>query len=135
MVMKINHIGIVVKNIDEVVAFLKGAFGAEETSRHEYPELNHISALVQIGDSCLEIMEPSSPDGIISKFLETKGGGLHHISLLCKDVETLSKKLETQGLQVIGRTSEGPFKLAFLHPKTSKGILFELSERPSLSFK
>jgi methylmalonyl-CoA epimerase len=132
MIVTINHLGIAVKNIDEVVAFLKEAFAAQEISRQEYSELDHRSALVQIGEGCFEIMEPIASHGVIAKFLKNKGGGLHHISLLCKDVETLSKRLETQGIEVIGKTSEGPFKIAFLNPRTSKGILFELSEKPSI---
>ena len=129
MIKGINHLGIVVKNIDEVVSFLKDAFGAEEISRAEFPDLKQISATVRIGDGYLELMEPTGPDGPVGKFLESKGGGLHHISLLCEDVVVTSEKLESQGLKIIGKMFDGPEKACFLHPKTSKGILFELAEK------
>jgi methylmalonyl-CoA epimerase len=128
MIKGINHIGIVIRNIDEVVAFLKEAFGGEEISRIEYPELKQVSALVRIGNSFFELMEPTSSDGVVGKFLETKGGGLHHISLLCDDVIKFCEKLEANGLQIISKLFEGGSKAAFLHPKNTKGILFELAE-------
>jgi len=82
MIKGINHVGVVVRNIDEVVGFLGETFGAEEITRVEFPELRQISAIVRIGDGCFELMEPTAPDGAVGKFLETKGGGLHHVSLL-----------------------------------------------------
>jgi len=125
-------LGIVVKDIEEVVAFLGETFGAEELPRVKFPELKQIPPIVRMGHGCLELMEPTAPDGAVGKFLETKGGGLHHISLLCDDVVAMCEKLEAQGLQVIGKMFEGPVKVAFVHPKSAKGILFELAERSSL---
>lgn len=133
MIKGINHVGIVVKNIDEVVTFLAETFGAKEISRTEYTELKQISVLVQIGNGFFELMEPTAPDGVVGKFLETKGGGLHHISLLCDDVADFCEKFEAKGLQVIAKMSEGLLKVAFLHPKSTKGILFELAEKSSHS--
>ena len=132
MIKGINHLGIVVKSINEVTAFLGKAFGAEEISRIESSELKQISAIVRIGNGCFELMEPTAPDGVVGKFLASKGGGLHHVSLLCDDVVAASKKLEAQGLQVIGKMFDGPVKAAFVHPKSAKGILFELAEKSSL---
>jgi methylmalonyl-CoA/ethylmalonyl-CoA epimerase len=130
MVKGINHLGIVVKSIDQVVDVLRDTFGAEEVKRIEFPKLKQISAIVRVGDSFLELMEPTSSDGVAGKFLKAKGGGLHHVSLLCEDVERLSEKLEAKGLQVIGKMFDGPTKVAFLHPKSTQGILFELAEGP-----
>jgi methylmalonyl-CoA epimerase len=132
MIKGINHLGIAVKNLDDVTAFLKEAFGAEEVSRVEFPDLKQISATVRIGDGCLELMEPTAPDGPVGKFLESKGGGLHHVSLLCDDLNATCETLEKQGLQIIGKMFEGPARAAFIHPKNSKGILFELTDMPSL---
>ena len=133
MIRGINHVGIVVRNIDEVVTFLTETFMAKAISRTEFTELKQISALVQIGGSFFELMEPTAADGVVGKFLETKGGGLHHISLLCDDVTDFCEKFEAKGFQVIAKMCEGPFKVAFLHPKNTKGILFELTEKPSYS--
>lgn len=132
MIKGINHVGIVVKNIDEVVSFLKESFDAEEIARMEIPPMKQISALVRIGDGCFELMEPTGPEGTAGKFLDQKGGGLHHISLLCDDLETECDKLESKGAQVMGKFMEGPIRVAFLHPKSGKGILYELTDRSSL---
>jgi methylmalonyl-CoA/ethylmalonyl-CoA epimerase len=132
MIKGINHLGIVVRSVDDVVGFLKGAFGAELLDRIEFPELQQISAVVKIGDGCFEIMEPTGPDGAVGKFLETKGGGLHHISLLCDDVDEECDRFEEKGLKVVARMFEKPRRVGFIHPKSAKGILFELAERSSL---
>ncbi len=131
MIKGINHVGIVVKNIDEVLAFLHEAFGAEEIQRVEVPMMKQVSSIVRIGDDCFELMEPTGPDGPAGSFLEAKGGGLHHISLLCEDVAALCEKLESQGLTIISKVLEGPFRVAFLHPKSGKGVLYELTDTPS----
>ncbi len=128
MIKGINHLGIVVEDIDDVVAFLVDAFGAKEVTRIDFPKLKQSSAIVRIGGSFFELMQPTAPDGVVGKFLKNRGGGLHHISLLCDDVAALSEKLEAKGLEVVGKVLEGPTKVAFLHPKTTKGILFELAE-------
>jgi len=131
MVKGINHLGIVVESIDKVVDFLQDTFGAEEVKRIEFPKLKQISAIIRMGNSYLELMEPTAPDGVAGRFLQTRGGGLHHVSLLCDDVEALSEKLESKGLEVVGKMFDGPTKVAFLHPKSTRGILFELAEGPS----
>ena len=129
MVKGISHIGIVVKSIDEVLSFLKDSFGAEEIRRTEYPEIKQISCIVKIGDGHFELIEPTDSEGVAGKFLETKGGGLHHISLLCEDAVEMCEGLEKKGVKIIGKMSEGPYRGGFTHPKSSKGILFELKER------
>jgi methylmalonyl-CoA/ethylmalonyl-CoA epimerase len=129
MIRGIKHIGIAVRDNEETLSFLRQTFGAEEITRTIFPELQQISSSVRVGEGCFELMEPISPDGAIGKFIESKGGGLHHISLLCDDVEAECDRLESQGLKVIGKMFDRPPKVAFLHPKSSKGILFELSER------
>jgi methylmalonyl-CoA/ethylmalonyl-CoA epimerase len=128
MVKGINHLGIVVESIDRTIEFLRDTFGAEEVKRMEFPKLKQISSIVRVGSSFLELMEPTAPDGVAGKFLQKNGGGLHHVSLLCENVEALSAKLEARGLEVIGKMFEGPTKVAFMHPKSTRGILFELAE-------
>ncbi len=132
MIKGINHLGIVVESIDEVVDFLKESFGAKELRRVPLPKLQQISAIIQVGKGCFELMEPTGPDGTAGKFLEKKGGGLHHISLLCDDVAEECNALEEKGLKIIGKMFDQPSKLAFIHPKSAKGILFELAEKSSI---
>ena len=132
MIDGINHLGIVVDNIDETLSFLVEAFGAEEIYRIEVPQMKQISAVVRIGQGCFELMEPTDPSGPAGQFLKAKGGGLHHVSLLCEDVESLCEEFEAKGLEVIGKVLDGPLKVAFLHPKSAKGILYEFTDRSSL---
>jgi len=131
MIKGINHMGIVVKQIDDTLAFLEDAFGAEEVERIEFPQLKQTSSIVSIGDGTFELMEATAADGTAGRFLASKGGGLHHISLLCDDVEALCSELEAKGYTIIGKMFDSSPKLAFLHPKSGKGILYELAEASS----
>lgn len=129
MVKGIHHIGIIVTKIDDVLPFLKDAFGAEEKDRTAIPEAKQISSLVQIGKGYLELIEPTDPNGVAGKFLRTKGGGLHHISLECEDANTLCDDLEQTGLKILRKEYDGKCKGGFIHPKSSIGVLFELTEK------
>ena len=133
MIKGINHLGIVVEDIGEMVSFLKESFAAEEIKRLDVPQMQQISSLVKIGDDCLELMEPTAPEGPAGRFLKAKGGGLHHISLLCEDLDATCARLETNGLQIIGKVFDGEYRAAFIHPKSGKGILYELTDQPSLN--
>ena len=128
MVKGIHHIGIVVTRIDDVLPFLQEAFGAEEERRIEIPMAKQISSLVRIGESFLELIEPTDPSGTAGKFLRSKGGGLHHISLNCDDAKAECDTLEQSGLKILRKESNGKLKGGFIHPKSSIGILFELTE-------
>jgi methylmalonyl-CoA epimerase len=128
MIKGINHVGFVVKSIDSVLEFLKRAYNAKEIGRHEFPELGQVSCLVQIGDGKFELMEPLGDVGVVPKFLKTNGEGFHHISLVSDNLEKDCEKLESQGVKIIGKSYEGPFKVAFTHPKSSKGIIYEIAE-------
>lgn len=129
MIKGIDHIGIAVESIDDTVAFLKDTFGAKETSRTDYPALQQISAKVNLnGDTEFELMEPTGPDGAIGKFVKKTKGGLHHISIRCDDIESFVLELENKGIKVVGKMFDRPVKVAFIHPKSSKGLLIELKE-------
>ncbi len=94
--------------------------------------MQQISSLVRIGNDCLELMEPTTPEGPSGRFLESKGGGLHHISLLCDDLEKTCARLETKGVQIMSKVFNDDFRVAFIHPKNGKGILYELTDQSSL---
>ncbi len=127
MIKGVHHIGFVVKSIDETLTFLKNAYGAEEVERHSFPKLGQVSSLVKIGKDHFELMEPLGV-GVVAKFLEEKGEGFHHISLLSDNLQEDCEHLEKQGVTIAGKSLEGPFKVAFTHPKTSKGIIYEIAE-------
>jgi len=93
--------------------------------------MKQISALIKVGDSCFELMEPTGRDGPAGSFIETKGAGVHHISLLCDDVGRYARN-SSQWLRILGKVLEGPSEWAFLHPKSANGVLYELTDRSSL---
>ena len=128
MIKGINHIGVVVKNIDETVEFFKEAFGAEEVERISFPEVGQVSCLLKIGRDYFELMEPLGTGGVVAKYLAEKGEGLHHISLLSDNLEEDCEHLEKQGVRIVGKASEGSLEVAFTHPKTTGGILYEVAE-------
>lgn len=130
MIKGIDHVGIAVENIDDMVSFFKDIFGAKETSRTDYPNLQQISAKVNInGETEFELMQPTGPDGAIGKFMEkSPKGGMHHISIRCDNIKTFVDELEKKGIIVVGKSFDSPVKVAFIHPKSAKGLLIELKE-------
>ena len=131
MIKKFDHIGLAVKNTDETVALLSSLFGFEVAESRTEPEAGFKSTHVSKGDVTLELLEPVGPQGMIQKFIEKRGGGLHHISIQTADLEGEIKRLKALGVQF---TSEEPAeiegsKLIFIHPRSTNGLLIELIER------
>ena len=127
MIQKINHVGIAVKNVDEAVKFFEENFGAELINKVELEFMQQISALVQIGESQFELMEGMGEDSVISKYIEKKGEGIHHISLFVDNIDKACDELEAKGLRIINKIPA--MKMAFVHPKSVFGILVELAEK------
>lgn len=128
MVTGFNHIGVVVKSIDETLERIASAFGAREIIRVPLPAAGQTSALVQIGDQQLEMMEPLGEKGTVPKFLAEHGEGLHHISLKTNDFDADVMRFEEQGYKVFGRGSLNGHNVAFIHPGTANGILYEIAD-------
>ena len=127
MIQKINHVGIAVKSVDEAVKFFEDNFGAELINKVELEFMQQISALVQIGESQFELMEGMGEDSVISKYIEKKGEGIHHISLFVDNIDKACDELEEKGLRIINKIPA--MKMAFVHPKSVFGILVELAEK------
>jgi len=124
MITGINHIGLVVENIDESLKLLSALFGAKEIGRKAFPEMGQTSCLISIGDFRYELMEPIGSEGVVPKFLAKKGEGFHHISLLSNNLDSDCECLEKKGVMIIGRSG----KTAFTHPRTTGGIVYEIVE-------
>jgi methylmalonyl-CoA epimerase len=132
-VQKIAHVGLAVRSIEEMLKLLESCFGAKLLTKMEIPFMNQVSAMVSLGEkSMLELMEPMG-EGPISKFLEEKGEGLHHISLKVDSVAGLVKDLEAKGLRVVGKLPPENPTFAFVHPKSTHGVLIELTEKEEVS--
>ncbi len=132
MIKKIDHIAIVVHNIEEALQVYEGTLGLELAEVEEVPEQAVRIAFLPVGESELELVEPLSTDSGVAKFLEKRGEGLHHICLEVDDIEAALQDLAAQGIRLIDkqprRGAHG--RVAFLHPKSAHGVLIELIEKP-----
>ena len=127
--MKINHLGIATKDISEALKFWGDALGLENVHTEIVEDQKVRVAMLPIGESRIELLEPTSEDSPISKFLEKRGGGIHHIAVEVDDIEASLAKLKLQGMRLIDETprigAEGCL-VAFVHPAASGGVLLEL---------
>lgn len=130
MIKEVLHIGFAVKSIDETMAVLSRAFGAVEIGRREIPAIGQTSALVSIGDTKYELMEPLGEEGVVPKFIAKYGEGFHHISFLTDNIDEECENMQKNGVKVLNKTvGDGKTKF-FTHPKTTGGVIYEISELP-----
>lgn len=127
--MKINHLGIATKGIDEALKFWEDALGLENVHTETVEDQKVRVAMLPIGESRVELLEPTSEDSPISKFLEKRGGGIHHIAVETDDIEAALAKLKQSGARLIDEKprigAEGCL-VAFVHPSSTGGVLLEL---------
>jgi len=129
MIMNIDHIGIAVKNIDEAVKFFEETYGAELLWKKIFEGQKLESAFIKLGESQFELSMSTDQDGVIAKFIDQKGEGMHHISLRVDDIKSTIKRLEGMGMKLMGEASTDEFSVVFVHPKDNFGILIEIIER------
>ena len=131
---KIDHIGIAVESIENSLRFYKDLLGLEYIGSEEVAEQKVRIAFLKIGESKIELVEPTSDDSPIAKFLEKRGSGIHHIAIRVDNIEAaLARHLEA-GARLIDekpRIGAHNMRIAFIHPKSSDGVLFELCEDPT----
>jgi methylmalonyl-CoA/ethylmalonyl-CoA epimerase len=127
--MKINHLGIATKGIDEALKFWQDALGLENVHTEVVEDQKVRVAMLPLGESRIELLEPTSDDSPISKFLEKRGGGIHHIAVEVDDITTALRKLKDKGMRLIDESprigAEGCLA-AFVHPSSTGGVLLEL---------
>ncbi|MEO7092038.1 MAG: methylmalonyl-CoA epimerase [Polyangiales bacterium] len=129
-IVKIDHVAIAVNDIDEALAKYKAAFGLVEKERETVSSQKTEAALLPIGDSSIELIQPRGNDGL-AKFLEKKGPGLHHIAVEVEGIEDALETLKALGIPLIDETPRKGargHKVAFVHPKATGGVLIELVE-------
>lgn len=127
----VNHIGIAVKSIEEHRAFYEQVLGAEFDGIEEVAEQKVRVGFFRVGDVKLELLEPTSEESTVAKFIEKKGEGMHHIAYEVQDIEARLAELKANGVRLIDETPRmgaHNMRIAFLHPKSSAGILTELCE-------
>jgi len=131
MLKKIDHIGIAVPNLDEIKDTLSKAFDLLPEFEEEVTDQKVKVAGYHVGESTIEYLQPVSPDSPIAKFLDKKGTGIHHIAYRVDNLKNTLKRLQDKGFQIIDELprngAEGK-KIAFIHPKSTNGILIELCQ-------
>ncbi|MFW9813736.1 MAG: methylmalonyl-CoA epimerase [Candidatus Thorarchaeota archaeon] len=130
---KIDHIGIAVDSIDNWIAYYRDVLGLEFKGIEEVAEQKVRIAFFKIGESKIELLEPTSDHSPIAKFLENRGGGIHHIAVLVDDIEAALEKHHDAGARLIDiepRIGAHNMRIAFIHPKASGGVLMELCQEP-----
>lgn len=131
MLTKINHIGVAVNSIDEALPFYRDALGMKFFGTEEVPSQLVKVAFLGIGESKIELLEPTSPESPVAKFLEKNGPGVHHLAYGVDDIEAAIAELTDKGTRMIDAAPRGGAhgaRIAFLHPKSSGGVLTELCE-------
>ncbi len=127
----IEHIGIAVKNLEESIKYYEDILGLECYGVEEVKEQKVRTAFFQVGQVKIELLESTDPEGPIGKFVEKRGQGVHHLAFATEDLENTLQELEGKGIQLIDKQprkgAEG-LDIAFLHPKSTGGVLTELCE-------
>ena len=128
---KISHIGIAVESIEQWIGFYRDILGLEFKGSEEVAEQKVRVAFLSIGESNIELLEPTSEDSPIAKFIEKRGGGIHHIAIQVDDIESALIRHQKAGARLIDeqpRLGAHNMKIAFVHPKSSGGVLIELCQ-------
>ena len=131
-ILKIDHLGIAVKSIDAGKNFWTDVLGLEFEGTETVVEQKVTTAFFPVGESEVELLESTAPDGPIARYLEKKGEGIQHVAFRVKNLEAALNELKEKGIRLIDekpRMGAGGARIAFLHPKSTNGVLVELCER------
>ncbi len=130
---RIDHIGIAVPNLEEAVTLYQKLLGKKPEHYEEVAEQKARTAFFAVDDTNLELLESTSPDGPIGKFIEKNGrGGIHHLCIQVENIEQVLEEYKKSGIQLIDekpRIGARGKKIAFVHPKSTGGVLIELAEK------
>jgi methylmalonyl-CoA/ethylmalonyl-CoA epimerase len=128
----VDHIGIAVKSIEDAKKFWEGTLGIVCTGVEEVEEQKVKTAFFPLKDTEVELLEGTSPDSTVSRFIEKRGEGIHHLAIRVANLERALAELKEKGIRLIDekpRKGAGGTRIAFIHPSATGGILLELSER------
>ncbi len=136
--MKVDHVGIAVRSIEEALPFYRESLGLEAAETHVVESQKVKVAFLPAGGTKLELLEPTSPDSAVAKFIERRGPGLHHVAFAVDGLEDHMQDLAARGrppLDERPRPGSRGTKVCFLHPKDCHGVLVELVEHPETPAK
>lgn len=129
----IEHIGIAVKSIEEQLPYYEGVLGLKCYNIETVEDQKVKTAFFMVGQTKIELLEPTDEESTIAKFIEKRGEGIHHIAYATENVNGALKELEEKGVRLIDREARGGaegLRIAFLHPKSTGSVLTELCEHP-----
>lgn len=130
----IEHIGIAVKNLHEAIKFYEEVLGLKCYAVEEVADQKVKTAFFMVGQTKIELLESTSPDGPIGRFIENKGEGIHHIAFAVSELQDKLNDVKSKGVRLVDerprKGAEG-LNIAFLHPKSTFGVLTEFCEKPS----
>ncbi|MFO7952079.1 MAG: methylmalonyl-CoA epimerase [Bacillota bacterium] len=129
---KIDHIGIAVSDLEKTISFYRDQIGLDFKGTEEVEEQKVRVAFFPVGESKMEFLEPTESGSPVGKFIEKKGEGVHHLAFHVDDLEAKLEQLKAEGIELIDekpRYGAGGAKIAFLHPRSTGGVLIELCQR------
>jgi methylmalonyl-CoA/ethylmalonyl-CoA epimerase len=130
---KIHHLGYAVESVEAASRFYKVSFGAEPTGPEIVKEQGIVATMFRVGDSMIELMQPTHPDSPVGRFLAKRGEGFHHVAFQVEDIEAALAALNDSGVELVDeepKPGAGGTRTAFIHPKEAFGVLTELVELP-----
>jgi methylmalonyl-CoA/ethylmalonyl-CoA epimerase len=133
-VIKIDHLALLVDDLDAALDFWQASLGLQVSQVSDVPAEQAQIAFLPAGDSAIELVKPTTPDSGLSRYLEKRGPGMHHVCLQVDDIAAVLARLKEKGIQLINeqpRLDESGRKYAFVHPKSAFGVMLELYELPS----
>jgi methylmalonyl-CoA/ethylmalonyl-CoA epimerase len=133
MLNRIYHLGYAVEDIEAASRFYRENFGAEPTEPEVIEEQGIVAVMFRVGESMIELVQPTRPDSPVGRFLERRGEGVHHVAYEVDDLDAALMELKNNGVELVDeepRTGVGGTRVAFVHPKGAFGVLTELVELP-----
>jgi methylmalonyl-CoA/ethylmalonyl-CoA epimerase len=131
MLSRINHIGIAVKSLEEAISFYRDQLAMPFAGIEEVAEQKVRVAMLRVGESKIELLEPMSDDSPVARFIEKNGPGIHHLAYEVDDIEAAIARLVAEGARMVDETPRAGAhgtRIAFIHPKSSNGVLTELCQ-------
>lgn len=127
---KVNHIAIAVPDVDAALSFWHGALGLFVDHSEDVPSQKALVVFMPVGDTEVELVKPTAEDTGVAKFIAERGGGMHHLCFEVDDIDGMLAQLKAQGVRLINETPTvlPGRKMAFIHPKSTSGVLVELYE-------
>ena len=135
--MRVDHIAIAVKSVEEALKNYQKILNVDHLEIEEVPNERVKVAMLELQDTRIELMEPTSPDSPISKFLQERGEGIHHIAITADDIDKDVARASANGMKMLGGLRSGSYgrRITFIHPKSLNGVLTEFCEAPPVNGK